>query len=136
MRFANAFLNSQTFLFRPSAYILSHPPQRHTIWSAKYFHLRFSPRFPPPITFLPASILDRDAHLLGKLLRHLSSSPGLCHGERLVLGAVFQHMPLLGNDLGHLLNSPPLPGSSDTDDSKSFQCPHIFYDRILRLPIE
>ncbi|KAL0635448.1 hypothetical protein Q9L58_005579 [Maublancomyces gigas] len=31
---------------------------------------------------------------------------------------------------------PPLPGSSDTDDSKSFQCPYIFYDRILRLPDE
>lgn len=98
----------------------------------------------PPISFLPPSILDRDARLLGKLLRHLWSCPGLCHGERLVLGAVFQHMPLIDtdNNLENLsdpdLDEAPLPlispspvNKNPRDDQHS-----SLYDRILRLPVE
>lgn len=95
----------------------------------------------PPITFLPSSILDRDTVLLGKLLRHLWSSPGLCHGERLVLGAVFQHMPLIDNVLGNLPDTeiPSAPAELlqlAIHNGPNSDCGYTFYDRILRLPIE
>lgn len=97
----------------------------------------------PPISCLPPSILDRDARLLGKLLRHLWSSPGLCHGERLVLGAVFQHMPLIDtdNDLGNLvdpnLDEAPLPPISPAPANNNNSNRHnSLYDRIFSLPVE
>lgn len=105
------------------------------------------PLNPPPllhgISFLPASILDSDTRLLGKLLRHLWSSSGLCHGERLVLGAVFQHMPLIDTDNRSLLDN-PLPrspglmpfGSLSNNIHANFDRSNEFYDRILALPVE
>lgn len=100
----------------------------------------------PAVAFLPPSILDRDARLLGRLLRHLWSSAGLCHGERLVLGAVFQHMPLIdtGIDLENIIapdraeapfpptSLSPLAGNIDSTSDRH----DSFYDRILALPVE
>lgn len=99
----------------------------------------------PSVSFLPPSILDRDARLLGKLLRHLWSSPGLCHGERLVLGAVFQHMPLIDtvDDLETSFDPdleeapfPPTSASSANDNESTPDRRNSFYDRILALPVD